>query len=303
MNPAATGEPWPTLDGKPPRIIGHRGASGLLPEHTLEGYALALEQGADVIEPDLVCTRDGQLVCRHDRNLSRSTDVASRPDFAMRKREGDWWIEDFDQAELSQLRAVQPFPARDRSHDGRYRIPTFAGALLWAETAARQRGAKVLLYPELKSPTYFSMRGADPIVRFATLARQRNPARVELWLQSFEVEPLLALRESAEVPVFLLLDHTAPWRKLLPKYKGLLDGFGVDKRLLQDVDGSSSGLVDLAHECGMAIHAFTYRDDHPAAGFVNVREELDVALAMGVDALFCDFPATALKWRDEFQVE
>lgn len=293
---------WPTLDGQPPRIIAHRGASGLMPEHTLEGYALALEQGADVIEPDLVCTRDGHLVCRHDRNLLRSTDVATRPEFSTRRREGDWWVEDFDLAELSALRAVQPFPARDHTHDGRYRIPSFAGALLWAETAARQRRAKVRLYPELKSPAYFTARGADPLTRFSTLALQRNPARVELWLQSFEVAPLLALRETAEVPVFLLLDRKAPWRRLLPKYAGKLDGFGVDKCLLQDVDGSSSGLVEQAHDLGLQIHAFTYRDDHPAAGFASVLEELDVAFAIGVDALFCDFPVTALRWRDGFQV-
>jgi len=300
MTESVKAEEWPTLDGTPPRIIAHRGASGVLPEHTLEGYALALEQGADVIEPDLVCTRDGHLVCRHDRILSRSTDVASREEFSSRRRDNDWWVEDFDLAEISSLRALQPFPARDHSHDGRFRIPTFAGALLWAETAAKQRGTKVLLYPELKTPALFARNGLDMVSRFATMARQRNPARVGLWLQSFEIEPLLALRESAEVPVFLLLDHTAPWRKLLPKYKGQVDGFGVDKRLLQDVDGSSSGLVDLAHELGMAVHAYTYRDDHPAPGFANVEEELDVAFAMGVDALFCDFPATALKWRDAF---
>ena len=292
---------WPTLDGKPPRIIAHRGASGLMPEHTLEGYALALELGADVIEPDLVCTRDGHLVCRHDRNLARSTDIATRPEFSARRRERDWWVEDFDLAELSALRAVQPFPARDHACDGRYRIPSFAGALLWAENAAKQRKARVLLYPELKSPAYFTARGADPLTRFSTLAMQRNPARVELWLQSFEVEPLVALREAAEVPVFLLLDHKAPWRRLLPKYAGKLDGFGVDKCLLQDVDGSSSGLVEQAHDLGLQIHAFTYRDDHPAAGFASVLEELDVAFAIGVDALFCDFPATALRWRDGFQ--
>src|SRR5690606_21819871 len=143
---------------------------------------------------------------------------------------------------------------------------TFAGALLWAENEARRRNSRVLLYPELKSPGYFSARGADPLTRFSTLALQRNPSRVELWLQSVEVAPLLALREAAEVPVFLLLDRKAPWRRLLPQYAGKLDGLGVDKCLLQDVDGSSSGLVEQAHELGLQIHAFTYRDDHPATG-------------------------------------
>ena len=108
-----------------PLIIGHRGASGYRPEHTLEGYALAIEQGADAIEPDLVFTRDGQLVCRHDLGLSRSTDVALRPEFAHLRRDpdgaqdddsgrasGEWFVTDFTYAELSQLRAIQPWPSR-----------------------------------------------------------------------------------------------------------------------------------------------------------------------------------------------
>lgn len=291
---------WPTLDGAAPRIIAHRGASGTMPEHTLEAYALALEQGADVVEPDLVSSRDAQLVVRHDRNLARSTDIATRPDFAARRRDGDWWIEDFDLADIAALRAVQPFPSRDHAHDGRFRIPTFAATLLWAETLARRRGAPIILYPELKSPAFFTAQGKDPCGRFLSLVRQRNPARVTLWLQCFELEPLLKLRESAEVPVFLLLGPNAPWRRLIAQHAGHVDGFGVHKSLLQDVDGSSSGLVDLAHDHGCPVHAYTYRDDDLAPGFATPAEELDVAFAMGVDALFCDFPQTAVRLRDSF---
>lgn len=291
---------WPTLDGAPPRIIAHRGASGLMPEHTLEGYALALEQGADVIEPDLVSSRDGQLMVRHDRDLARSTDIASRREFASRQRHGDWWIEDFDLAEIARLRALQPFPSRDHSHDGNYRIPSFAAALLWAETTARRRGKPVMLYPELKSPAFFTSQGKDPCGRFLSLVRQRNPMRVGIWLQCFELEPLLQLRESAEVPVFLLLGRNAPWRRLIARHAGQVDGFGVHKSLLLDVDGSSSGLVDLAHEHGCQVHAWTYRDDDLPAGFASPAEELEIAFAMGVDALFCDFPLTAVRLRDGF---
>lgn len=293
---------WPTLDGAAPRIIAHRGASGPLPEHTLEAYALALEQGADVVEPDLVSSRDAQLVVRHDRNLARSTDICSRPEFASRQRDGDWWVEDFDLSDIAALRAVQPFPSRDHAHDGRFRIPTFAAALLWAETVARRRGRAVTLYPELKSAAYFAAQGKDPCGRFLSLARQRNPARVTLWLQCFELEPLLRLREQAEVPVFLLLENNAPWRRLIARHAAQVDGFGVPKSLLQDVDGSSSGLVDLAHEHGCQVHAYTYRDDGLAQGFATPAEELDVAFAMGVDALFCDFPLTAVRLRDSFQL-
>ena len=291
---------WATLDGAPPRIIAHRGASGPMPEHTLEAYTLALAQGADVVEPDLVASRDGQLVLRHDRNLIRSTDIATHPELAHLRRDGDFWVEDLDLADIARLRALQPFPSRDHGHDGQFRIPTFAAALLWAEAAARARGRVVTLYTELKSPAYFAAHGKDPCGRFLSLARQRNPARVQLWLQCFELEPLLQLRDTAEVPVFLLLDRASPWRRLIANHAGQVDGFGVHKSLLQDVDGSSSGLVDLAHERGCQVHAWTYRDDDPAPGFASLDEELDVAFAMGVDGLFCDFPLTAVRLRDSF---
>lgn len=292
---------WPTLDGRAPRIIGHRGASGPMPEHTLEGYALALQHGADVVEPDLVCSRDGHLVVRHDRNLARSTDIATQAPLATRQRKGDWWIEDLDLAEIATLRAVQPFPSRDHQYDGRYRVPTFAAVLLWAETVARERAAPVTLYPELKSPAFFEGQGKDPCGRFLTMVRQRNPTRVHLMLQCFELAPLLRLREEAEVPVFLLLESKAAWRRLIPRHAGKVDGFGVPKNLLQDVDGSSSGLVDLAHEHGCQVHAYTYRDDALPAGYATPEEELEVAFAMGVDAVFCDFPQTAVKYRETFK--
>lgn len=291
---------WATLDGLPPRIIAHRGASGEMPEHTLEGYELALTQGADVLEPDLVMSDDSQLVVRHDRNLSRSTDIAARPEFASRQRDGGWWVEDFSLAELAQMRAVQPFPSRARQYDGKFRIPSFAGLLLWAETMAGKRGQPITLYPELKLPAYFAAQGRDPLSRFLSLARQRNPLRIQLWLQCFEFEPLQQLRDSAEVPVFLLLRQNASWRRLIPQHAPHVDGFGVHKNSLQDVDGSSSGLVDLAHEYGCQVHAYTYRDDALPQGFATPEEELDVAFAMGVDALFCDFPKTAVRLRSEF---
>ncbi len=294
---------WPTLDGEPTRIIAHRGASGLMPEHTLEGYALALGQGADVIEQDLVSTRDNQLVVRHDRNLTRSTDILAHSGFASRRRDGDWWVEDFTLNELGQLRAVQPFPSRDHQYDGQFRIPTFAAVLLWAEQQARARGAPVTLYPELKSPAFFEHIGQDPCGRFLSAIRQRHPGQVRIWLQCFELDPLLRLREAIESPVFLLLENNAPWRRLIPRHARQVDGFGVPKSLLQDVDGSSSGLVDLAHEHGCQVHAYTYRDDALPSGFATPEEEFDVAFAMGVDALFCDFPHTGLRCRRDFMTQ
>src|SRR5579864_6467898 len=137
---------WSTLQGKATRIIAHRGASGYRPEHTLDGYALAAAQGADVLEPDLLMSRDGVLFARHDLGLARSTDIASRAEFAARAREiagvRDWWIGDFTASELDTLRAVQPFPQRGTLHDGRLVLPRLAMVLdlLTALSAQYARG-------------------------------------------------------------------------------------------------------------------------------------------------------------------
>ncbi len=147
---------WATLDGAAPLIIAHRGASGYRPEHTLEAYALAIDMGADVIEPDLVFTKDGVLVARHDRYLSTTTDVSGHREFASRKRanndpdddpsnlsRNDWWVEDFTLAELKTLRARQPFPGRSREFDGRYEIPSFAEILALAAHKRKEAGRRL----------------------------------------------------------------------------------------------------------------------------------------------------------------
>lgn len=288
---------WATLDGKPARVIAHRGASGLLPEHTLAAYALALEQGADVIEPDLVVARDGTLVVRHDRHLSRSTDVASHPEFATRRRDGDWWIEQFAREELAQLRAIQPFPLRDRRHDARWPVPEFGDALAWADGMARQRGSAVRLYPELKHVAHFAASGLDPVPRFIEMARRLDPDRVQLWLQCFEIEPLQRVREATGLPVFLLLDEQADWQAALSSQGGVVQGFGAAKSLLHDASGRDSGFVAAAHAAGLQVHAWTYRDDVLPQGVACVQDELDAAFDLGVDAVFCDFPHTALAQR------
>ena len=193
-----------------PLVIAHRGASGYLPEHTLAAYALAIEQGADFIEPDLVPTRDGVLVARHENELSDSTDVAARSEFADRRttklvdsvaRSG-WFSEDFSLAELRQLRARERIPAlrpANAVHDGRHGIPTLEEVVELARAAPRPVG----IYPETKHPSYFAREGrrldGRPIaielgeVLVATLRRLDfvDPARVRI--QSFEVGNLLDL--------------------------------------------------------------------------------------------------------------
>jgi glycerophosphoryl diester phosphodiesterase len=157
------GKAFPTPNGKPPLLIGHRGASGYLPEHTLEAYQLAITQGADVIEPDFISTKDGVLIARHDPNLITSTDVASRPEFADRKRvdwpvDGEkqtgWFAHDFTLAEIKALGTIVTDPERPQQNNGRFRIPTLQEIIGLVKTQSAKLSRTILVYPETKNPSY-----------------------------------------------------------------------------------------------------------------------------------------------------
>ena len=283
---------WRTLDGQPTRIIAHRGASGVLPEHTIAGYALGLQQGADVIEPDLLLSRDAVLVARHDPGLARSTDVALHPEFAARSVDGDWAITHFTRMELATLRARQPWPARDLAHDGRHAIPSFGEILAWADASARQRGVPVVLYPELKHPEWLRSQGLDPVAAFVASMRDVDAGRVQVWVQCFEAPPLYEAREATGLPSFLLLEAGADWHDALARHAREIDGIAIAKSVLGD-----GAVVRAAHDLGLGVHAWTYRDDDLPDGAACVQDELDAAFEAGVDAVFCDFPATGVAAR------
>ncbi|HEY5809078.1 MAG TPA: glycerophosphodiester phosphodiesterase family protein, partial [Povalibacter sp.] len=153
---------WRTLDGAPPIVIAHRGASGYRPEHTLASYVLAIELGADFIEPDLVATRDGHLIARHEPVLDATTDVTGHPEFASRrttrmldgKSVTAFFASDFTLAEIRTLRAVQPNPARSKQYDGQFGIPTFEEILQLAKQESAARGRVIGVYPETKHPAF-----------------------------------------------------------------------------------------------------------------------------------------------------
>lgn len=201
------------MPADPPLVIAHRGASAYRPEHTLASYALAIEQGADVIEPDLVVTRDGVLICRHENEIGGSTDVASHPEFAARRTrkrvDGEdidgWFAEDFSLAEIRTLRARERLPQLrpdSARHDGDHAIPTFADVIALAAQAPRP----IAIYPETKHPTYFAHEGrhldGTPISRslgrllIEQLERSgfTDPARI--YVQSFELANLIELRDT-----------------------------------------------------------------------------------------------------------
>ena len=207
---------YPTLNGDTPLVIGHRGASGYRPDHTLESYKLAIDMGADFIEPDLVATKDGVLVARHEPNITGTTDVATRPEFASRKtiknvdgvNEEGWFVSDFTLAELKTLRAVQPLSDRDQSFNGKFQIPTFEEVLDLAKAEGTKAGRTVGVYPETKHPTYHAKLGLPLEDRLlAVLAKYGYTTKASpVIVQSFEVSNLKYLRTKTQVRLVQLVD-------------------------------------------------------------------------------------------------
>lgn len=199
-----------------PLVIGHRGAPGYLPDHTLEGYALAIALGADFVDVDLVATKDGHLVVRHEPNLVATTNVASLPEFADRRRkavidgalEEGFFASDFTLAEIRTLRAVQPLPDRDPRFDGRFAVPTLDEVIALVKRKADEAGRTVGIYPETKHPTYHQSIGLaleDRLV--AALARAGwNRRDAPVFIQSFETASLRYLRARTRVRLVQLVD-------------------------------------------------------------------------------------------------
>jgi len=199
-----------------PLVIGHRGASGYLPEHTLEGYALAIALGADFIEPDLVATKDGHLIARHEPNLIATTDVKDRPEFASRFRtatvdgfavEG-WFASDFTLAEIKQLRAVQAFGERPQQFNGHFAIPTLEEIIALAKRKSRESGRSIGIYPETKHPTYHRSIGLPLEHRLVRILKATGWDHRDspVFIQSFEPGSLRLLRTLTHNRLVQLVD-------------------------------------------------------------------------------------------------
>jgi len=215
-----------------PLVIGHRGAHGYLPAHTLEGYALAIELGADYIEPDLVVTRDGHLIASHEPNLISTTDVASRPEFASRRRtavvdgfsEAGFFASDFTLAEIKRLRRVQDFAERPQQFNGKFEIPTLEEVIALAKRKSAEKGRTIGVYPETKHPTYHKSIGLPMEKRLVAVlaAAGWNRRDAPVFIQSFEQSNLKELNRLTPVRLVQLvdandvnpdgsLDYTAPF--------------------------------------------------------------------------------------------
>ena len=271
-----------------PIVIAHRGASGYRPEHTLAAYALGAEQGADYIEPDLVATSDGELVCRHENEISGTTDVADRPEFADRRaaKEIDgkaydgWFTEDFTLAELKTLRARERIPdvrPDNTAFDGEFEIPTLTEVIELAERLG------VGIYPETKHPAYHRSLGLELEPR---LVEALAGIRIPVFVQSFD---------PASLP-------------LLPYPRVQLIGTGpIDLEAIADYAqaiGPAKQLVDAelvaaAHAAGLEVHPYTFRREQRflSDGAPDLAAELRRYFGMGVDGVFTDHPDVAVASR------
>ena len=297
-----------------PVVIGHRGASGYRPEHTLAAYRLAIRLGADYIEPDLVSTKDGVLIARHENDISTTTDVADHPEFADRRTtkviDGrsvtGWFTEDFTLAEIKTLRAVERLPLvrpDNTRFDGRYQVPTFAEVLRLAREESKATGRRIGVYPETKHPSYFDSLGLsleEPLLR--DLRRYHLDRRsAKVFVQSFETANLRELNGRTRVPLVQLLDSSgAPYDLRaagdprtyadLATPEGLAwiaeyaDGIGAHKNLVLPPDpatgatGEPSDLVPDAHREGLLVHIWTLRAENQFMA-TNFRRGTDPAAA------------------------
>ena len=251
-----------TLSGEAPLIIGHRGASGELPEHTLEAYRLAILRGADFIEPDLVATKDGHLIARHEPNLIATTDVASRSEFAARRStklvdgvaEEGFFASDFTLAEIKTLRAVMPQAFRTQAFNGTFEVPTLGEIIDLVKDLEVMTGKKVGIYPETKHPTYHDQLGLSLEEKLLDVLKEKNfTDSKRVFIQSFEVANLKELSSSLMPAAGLVL----PLVQLLDAYDVADDG----SLIYQDVNerpydftvkGDKRTYADLQTKAGLA---------------------------------------------------
>jgi glycerophosphoryl diester phosphodiesterase len=304
-------------DDPPFLLVAHRGASGHRPEHTLEAYARAVELGADYIEPDLVITKDGVLVARHENEIGGTTDVADK--FPERRTTkvidrdsvSGWFTEDFTLAELRTLRAKERLEFRDQSFNGQFLVPTFDEVLALADSLGRARGRVVGVYPETKHPSYFREIGM-PLEEPMLDALSRvgwNTAQAPVFIQSFEVGNLRWLAERTKVRLIQLVSAGSPPDRArdasIPTYAQLLApeglralaayvyGIGPEKRLVLPTAGASTSLVSDAHAAGLKVHIWTIRREPVFVGERfggDVAAEVAAFRAAGVDGVFADHP-------------
>jgi len=314
-----------------PIIIAHRGASGYRPEHTLAAYELAIALGADYIEPDLVSTKDGVLIARHENEISETTDVAKHTEFAHRQTtkiiDGEsktgWFTEDFTLVELKTLRAKERIPqlrSQNTAYDGLLEIPTLQEIIDLVKGKSAEMNRAIGIYPETKHPTYFKSIGLAleaPLLKTLT-ANGYQGANAPIFIQSFEVSNLQDLSTKTDLPLVQLLNNsgkpydfvvngneriyadlvTASGLQEIAKYA---QAVGIHKNLLVPRDSNGklllpTSLVTDAHTVGLLVHVWTFRNEDcflPLHFQGNPQGEYELFFSLGVDGVFSDYPDTA----------
>ena len=314
-------------------VIAHRGASGERPEHTIESYRLAIEQGADYIEPDLVMTRDGVLIARHENDIGGTTDVAQHPEFAPRRRVqvidaetmDGWFTEDFTLSELKTLRARERLPGlrpKNAEFDGRFTVPTFDEIMkLVVDTnqrralaapradapgmsAPRMAASRLGVYPETKHPAHFAAIGLPLELELLNALRRYDYAGAgsPVFIQSFDPNNLKQLRKMTDLPLVQLLEHDVGSSADTATYA---DAIGIAKSL------ATHAAVDAAHAANLKVHVWTFRAENEflpenlrslggAAAHGDLEAEIRRYLDRGIDGFFVDFPAIGVRVRNSY---
>ena len=298
-------------------VIAHRGASGERPEHTLESYRVAIEEGADYIEPDLVMTRDGVLIARHENEIGGTTDVAQHPAFAARRRtqviDGEsftgWFTEDFTLSEIKTLRARErlgELRPQNRQFDGRFAVPTFHEIMQLVMSANRHPGRNrpVGVYPETKHPAHFAAIGLPQELSLLDTLQRYQYAKpgAPVFIQSFDPGNLQQLRSMTQLPLVQLLEHELGDLSRIAKHA---DAIGIAKAL------ATPQAVEAAHAANLRVHVWTFRAENeflPQDLQVGtdpkvhgrLEDEIRRYLERGIDGFFVDFPAIGVRVRDAY---
>jgi glycerophosphoryl diester phosphodiesterase len=314
-----------------PLIIGHRGASGYRPEHTLAAYELAIDMGADYIEPDLVITKDGVLIARHENEISETTNVANCQEFARRtikvidgESKNGWFCEDFTLVEIKQLRAKERIPnirPGNAAFDGLYEIPTFQEIIDLVKRKSKTVKRTIGIYPETKHPSYFNSIGLgleEPLIA-ALHANGYQGKDAPIFIQSFEVGNLQYLSTKTDLPLVQLINDAGTYDFVtsgdrrtfadlitttgLRKIAEYAIAIGINKNLLIPRDSnnqllSPTLLVSNAHAENLLVHVWTFRNENvflPSDLQDNPLKEYELFLELGIDGVFTDYPDTAIQ--------
>jgi glycerophosphoryl diester phosphodiesterase len=320
-----------------PLIIGHRGASGERPESTLAAFRLAIAEGADFIEPDLVVTKDGHLVVRHENEISQTTDVALRPEFenrlTTRQIQGQgvsgWFTEDFTLEELKTLRCRERLPKlrpESARFNGQEAIPTYQEVIDLAKAESARLKRVIGTYPEMKHASYFAGIGLPMEGRLADILKANglDGANAPVFIQCFDVLPLKTIMTLCKAPRIQLVSPEGGPTDVTLRYKDMVsasgmkaiatyaNGVGPDwSMVIPTVDGgigAATSLVADAHAAGLAVHPWTVRAENfflppkqrigtDPAAHGDVDAVYRALYAAGVDGLFSDFPGLAVKAR------